>query len=144
MSCLGCVSTCRHDRTQHSVCMYDDVITILFCSDVNLEFGTPILINQETIQSEAFLADERAHVKRLTHLLQVWRMMFVLNDVFSRVSVYLRISRHTYIYIYIYIRHCDTSCTCRKVCIASRSMPTILPRFELRVRFGGSIWMIDH
>ncbi|OQR95770.1 acyltransferase [Achlya hypogyna] len=41
-----------------------------FRSEVTLEYGTPIVIDQATIQSTAFVADEHAEIKRLTELLQ--------------------------------------------------------------------------
>ncbi|EQC36079.1 hypothetical protein SDRG_06198 [Saprolegnia diclina VS20] len=50
-----------------------------FRSEVTLEYGTPIVIDQATIQSEAFLADEHAQVKHLTEQLQERMHSVTLN-----------------------------------------------------------------
>ncbi|OQS03115.1 acyltransferase, partial [Thraustotheca clavata] len=50
-----------------------------FRSEVTLEFGTPMVIDQASISSEAFMADEHAEVKRLTELLQERMHRVTLN-----------------------------------------------------------------
>ncbi|KAF0692900.1 Aste57867_16073 [Aphanomyces stellatus] len=50
-----------------------------FRSEVSIEFGEPIVIDQKTIQSDAFVADERAEVKHLTAQLQEAMHRVTLN-----------------------------------------------------------------
>ncbi|ETV98607.1 hypothetical protein H310_08725 [Aphanomyces invadans] len=69
---------------------YDTPITVVpvgltyfnkdhFRSEVSLEFGEPIVVDQSVIQTDAFRADERAEVKRLTGELQERMHRVTLN-----------------------------------------------------------------
>ncbi|RHX97757.1 hypothetical protein DYB36_005331 [Aphanomyces astaci] len=69
---------------------YDTPITVVplgltyfnkdrFRSEVSLEFGEPIIVDQAVIHSDAFSTDERSEVKRLTEQLQVDKIYLTLN-----------------------------------------------------------------